>query len=504
MPNESNFMSEANKVKSRKSKVKNMKHTLILLSILFSTVTWADTQSYIPYKIKAQFIGGYLYPHDKSMIEPLTKGPMLGGEIAFEWGTDGSKDWHQAFNRPDIGMALQVIDLGNPDVAGQMIGVYPYINIPMVKNDVVSFNAKIGGGLGFATKPCDVAGAIADPRSIKDKAGDFNFAIGGPVNFAIAAGVNVEVKVHENVALTADLMYNHFSSASLSQPNAGLNMFNGYLGVKYLVESQKSKVQSQKSKVESQCEVTDESYNRVIDESYNCLIEEPSTIQRERSEQTNDSAIQHSRSELNSPNHRITESPFKRWSGEVILSGSAKKLYYQDTQYFGCASLNVEGYYHTCRQHRIGLGFDLFFDDAYRQTVAPNENGQYQWTNEYTKFKRTCTPDNALANKLRLGLNIANELTIGRVGIFAHVGIYLYDPIKNMEPGDKALNALNGKEEPIKKGLFYGYDIQKEDGWNYFRIGVKYHVTPHFLVNVSFKTHLQKVEFAEFGIGYSF
>jgi hypothetical protein len=478
MPNESNFMSEANKVKSRKSKVKNMKHTLILLSILFSTVTWADTQSYIPYKIKAQFIGGYLYPHDKSMIEPLTKGPMLGGEIAFEWGTDGSKDWHQAFNRPDIGMALQVIDLGNPDVAGQMIGVYPYINIPMVKNNVVSFNAKIGGGLGFATKPCDVAGAIADPRSIKDKAGDFNFAIGGPVNFAIAAGVNVEVKVHENVALTADLMYNHFSSASLSQPNAGLNMFNGYLGVKYLVESQKSKVQSQKSKVEG----------RVSGTSTSSVTETDSPT-----DQITDS-----------PNHRITESPFKRWSGEVILSGSAKKLYYQDTQYFGCASLNVEGYYHTCRQHRIGLGFDLFLDDAYRQTVAPNENGQYQWTNEYTKFKRTCTPDNALANKLRLGLNIANELTIGRVGIFAHVGIYLYDPIKNMEPGDKALNALNGKEEPIKKGLFYGYDIQKEDGWNYFRIGVKYHVTPHFLVNVSFKTHLQKVEFAEFGIGYSF
>jgi hypothetical protein len=244
--------------------------------------------------------------------------------------------------------------------------------------------------------------------------------------------------------------------------------------VKYLVESKKSKDQSQKSKVEGRISGTETETDSPTDQ----LTE--------------------------SPNHRITDSPFKRWSGEVILSGSAKKLYYQDTQYFGCASLNVEGYYHTCRQHRIGLGFDLFLDDAYRQTVAPNENGQYQWTNEYTKFKRTCTPDNALANKLRLGLNIANELTIGRVGIFAHVGIYLYDPIKNMEPGDKALNALNGKEEPIKKGLFYGYDIQKEDGWNYFRIGVKYHVTPHFLVNVSFKTHLQKVEFAEFGIGYSF
>ncbi len=449
--------------------MKKLLYTCII-GLAFALPTWANDSTYTAYKIKAQFIGGYLYPHDKSIIEPLTKGPMLGGEVAFEWGADGSKDWHKDFNNPDVGLALQVIDLGNPDVAGQMIGVYPYVSIPMVKNDIVSFNAKIGGGLGFATQPCDVAAAMADPRSIKQKAGDYNFAIGGPVNFAISAGVNLDVKVHKNLALTADIMYNHFSSASLAQPNGGLNMFNGYLGLKYLINKEitpNSSLLTPNSANPSTCSGTEE--------------EDPSTSSGTES-----------------------ESPLKRWSGEVIVSGGAKKLYYQDTQYFGCASLNLEGYYHTCRQHRIGIGFDLFFDDAYCQTVAPDANGTYDWTEEFTKFKRTCTPDNNIANKLRLGFNIANELTIGKVGIFAHVGIYLYDPVKNMEPADKSLDALNGKGEPIKKGLFYGYDIQDEDGWNYFRIGVKYHITPHFLVNVSFKTHLQKVEFAEFGIGYSF
>ena len=470
------------------------KYYLLVICLYTVLMAWSKPDAYTPYKIKAQFIGGYLYPHDKSLIEPLTDGPMLGGEVAFEWTTDGTKAWHNDFNRPDIGMALQVIDLGNPDIAGQMIGVYPYVNIPMVKNDIVSFNTKIGGGLGFATRPCDVMAARNDPRSIKNKAGDYNFAIGGPVCFAITAGVNVEVKVHRNIALTADIMYNHFSSASLFQPNGGLNMFNGALGMKYLVESRKSKVEFQSkpsaetSKLgyaEAQPEIMSEA-NKVESRVLGSVTE-------------TDSA-----SEIDSPNHQITESPLKRWSGEIILSGSAKKLYYQDDLYFGCASLNVAGYYHTCRQHRVGVGVDLFYDGAYKQTVAPNNKGEYVWTKEFTKFGRTCTPDETFANKLRLGINIANELTIGRVGIFAHFGIYLYDPIKNMEPADKALAALNGKGEPIKKGLFYGYDIQKEDGWNYFRIGVKYHITPHFLVNVSFKTHLQKVEFAEFGLGYSF
>ena len=66
---------------------------------------------------------------------------------------------------------------------------------------------------------------------------------------------------------------------------------------------------SEANKVASQCKVTDKSFNRLIDESYNCLINEPLTIQRERSEQINDSTSKRERSEFNSPNHQITASP---------------------------------------------------------------------------------------------------------------------------------------------------------------------------------------------------
>ncbi len=62
--------------------------------------------------------------------------------------------------------------------------------------------------------------------------------------------------------------------------------------------SRPKRVEGRKSKVESQCKVTDESFNRVIDESYNCLIDEPLTIQRERSEQINDSTSKRERSNL--------------------------------------------------------------------------------------------------------------------------------------------------------------------------------------------------------------
>ena len=441
------------------------KYILFILLMIATVASAAEVNtSFAAYKIKGQFIGGWIYPHDASIIKPITKGPVLGGEIAFELASDGSKQWQKDFNMPDLGFALQVLDLGNPEITGQMISLYPYINIPMVNSEKIRFNAKMGMGAAFATKPCDLDAAIADPRAIKQKAADYNFAIGGVFNFAISAGLNIEVPVHKNVSLTADVMYNHISSASTSQPNAGLNMFNGYLGVKYLFNEEK--------------------------------LLAPLVISGGTRENS---------SELDSP-LVCTEIPnsLKRWSGEVILSGGVKKLYYKDEKYFGTASLNVEGYYHTCHQHRIGLGLDLFYDGAYAQTVAQDTSGKYYWTRENTQFGRTFTPNNNFENKLRLGLNIANELTIGKVGIFFHFGLYLYDPVKNMEPGGEILQALNSGETPKKKGFIYPYDIDKEDGWNYFRIGAKYHFTEHFLVNLSFKTHLQKVEFFELGLGYAF
>ena len=470
-----------------------MKKYLLYILLLFCTALQAA--DFAAYKIKGQFIGGWIYPHDASIIKPLTKGPVLGGEIAFELGSDGSKQWQKDFNMPDVGFALQVLDLGNPEITGQMISLYPYINIPMVNSEKIRFNAKMGMGAAFATKPCDLEAAIADPRAIKQKAGEYNFAIGGVFNFAIAAGLNIEVPVHKNISLTADVMFNHISSASTSQPNAGLNMFNGYLGVKYLFnELGVRNCRTSESRSKTCFDYAERSRQSPLGNEElgvkDFAVTEPIDVLMTEGN--------------NSSDLKNEELKFKRWSGEVILSGGFKKLYYKDNKYFGTTSLNLEGYYHTCRQHRIGLGLDLFYDGAYAQTVTQDASGKYYWTDENTYFGRTFTPNNNFENKLRLGLNIANELTIGKFGIFFHLGLYLYDPVKNMEPGGDILTALNNGETPKKKGLFYAYDIDKEDGWNYFRLGVKYHITKSFLVNLSFKTHLQKVEFFELGVGYSF
>lgn len=421
-------------------------YTTIIICLLSYSSSLLSAKEYAPYKIKTQFIGGYIYPHDSDIITPLVKGPALGGEIAFELATNGTKDWHIEYNYPDLGLALQVIDFHNPEVMGEMISIYPYINLPLIKNKILNFNVKIGGGVGFCTAPTDLQAAINDTRSIKEKAEDYNFAIGSVFNFALSAGLNLDIKVHKNISICADVMYNHYSNASLAQPNAGLNLLNGYLGLKYI------------------------------------------PIYKE------------SPKELDS----IPSKPNKRWSGEIIISAGGKKLYYKDTKFFACASLNIGAYYQTCNKHRIGIGTDVFYDGAYIPTCFFDESSNsYVKDDTYTKYGRTFTTTNEFKNKIRCGINIANDLIIGNFMVGFQVGIYLYDPIKNMEPFEEAKETTeNGTT--LSRGIFYAYDIQNADGWNYFRISAKYKITKHLLANISFKTHLQKVEFAEFGLGYSF
>lgn len=432
------------------SKIQHLyKHLIPYLMIAFFATNLSANTTFVPYSIKLEGVGGYIYPHDVNIVKPVAPngGPSLGGQIAFEWHTDGSKQWHKDFNRPTIGVALQVIDLHNPRILGQMIAPYTYINIPMVRSKAVDFNFMLGGGFGFCTKPCDVVGAINDPRGLKgndptkNKAFDYNFIIGGPFTFNIQAGLNVDFHVHKSVDITLGIDYNHFSSGSLEQPNSGLNIFDGKLGIKYHIPNTRKEVKP-------------------------CVLD---------------------------------TTKLKRWYGEIIGSGGAKILYYKDKQYYGCASLNVGAYYRTCRQHRIGLGVDMFYDGAFTQTVRHNPSTG-KWEPVNTAYKKTFTTEDKFLNKFRVGLNITNELIIGKFILGFGVGIYLYDPIKNMEPYVDAEKAAT-EEKSLNRSIFYGYDPDTQDGWNYFRLSCKYYITKHLLASLAFKTHLQKVEFVEFGIG---
>jgi len=52
--------------------------------------------------------------------------------------------------------------------------------------------------------------------------------------------------------------------------------------------------------------------------------------------------------------------------------------------------------------------------------------------------------------------------------------------------------------------MIYPYNIEEEDGWFYTRASLQYAFTNHLFLSIGLKTHLQKAEFIEWGIGYRF
>ena len=173
----------------------------------------------------------------------------------------------------------------------------------------------------------------------------------------------------------------------------------------------------------------------------------------------------------------------RKYTFEIIASSGFRQLYYLDNKTFPIASFSLSVLRPITNYYRMGLGLDGFYDGAY--------DGN-------TKFKRTHIQSDELKNKLRGGISWQHELVFGRLTAGLHLGVYLYDPLKNLGPCDTNGNLIN---PTLRKPIFYTYDIELEDGWLYTRAALKYSFTEHLFFSLGLKTHLQKAEFIEWGVG---
>jgi hypothetical protein len=261
-----------------------------------------------------------------------------------------------------------------------------------------------------------------------------NGAIGSHLNVFLAGGLNIEIPLFEGLSLTADYAWNHISNGSIVQPNSGINMLNAYVGLKVF------------------------------------------------------------------PNFAVYTPPVKenkpdisrQINYEATLSGGVRELYYRDEgKKYPIASFSLAAYRPMANWYRMGVGVDVFYDGVFG---AVNSTDAGNTTD--TDFKKTYITKKKSANLFRAGVSWHHELMLGRLTAGFHLGLYLYDPIKNLEPFNDA------KDGNVRKGLIYSYNIDVEDGWFYTKAVAKYRITKHLFASVGLKTHLQKAEFIEWGIGY--
>ncbi len=394
------------------------KINLLFLFVLLLRLLQAQTSS--TYQIKAEYIYGNILKHT-THLNNLVKGPVQGGEIAMEWQTMGEKPWHQYYSFPKVGVALVALDLGNPEMLGQLLAIYPYLNLKIIDTDFFKLKLKGGAGMSFLNKRFD--NTATDLNDLNTG----NAAIGSVVNVYFSGGANIEVPILSGVSFTAGYNWNHASNGSFYQPNSGLNMLNATVGLTYFPNLKQYK----------------------------------------------------------SPEKAEIASLPQKLIVELIASGGARELYYKDNKIFPTGSLVLGVYRQLGNNFRLGLGVDGFYDGVYDGKNSPS-------------WQRTKITSDELKNKIRVGVSLQPEFVFGNFTAGMHFGLYLYNPLRNLEPYSQASAGT------LNKPLIYKYNIEKEDGWLYTRATVKYAFTKHVFVSLGLKTHLQKAEFIEWGLGYRF
>ena len=192
----------------------------------------------------------------------------------------------------------------------------------------------------------------------------------------------------------------------------------------------------------------------------------------------------------NSPlSHANTDS--KQWSVAVAATASGRQVYYKDQQTFLVSSMHAAAYWHAHPIFHLGGGIDVFYDGAYIPRT--------------TKFEKTNLAAAIPGDCWRVGISLQPTFVVGKFTAGLHLGAYLYDPIKELEPYQEAILSPTGR---IKRPIFYKYDVLKAgsagypDGWMYTEVVLRYHLPWHLFFQAMMKSHMTKVEFVSLGVGF--
>ena len=389
-------------------------------------------------------------------VDPFIKRPVLGGSFAVEFLPTGRWRSLRQWNNASIGVGASYFNLGNEAKLGSAFAAYGYMNQPFYNG--THFRVGLRPAVGIAAVTKRYSNTYEGDHKFQDHEGA-NWSIGSILNAYLAVDLYMDFPIKDGWEITLAGGWHHISNGSVMHPNAGYNIFGGELGVRYHPTVKDPLYQAPKTEVPK----------------------------------------------------KLYDGVDKPWAVEISATGGMKQNYYADNRngqrFFGVATLKAAAYWVPVSIFRIGGGVDAFYDGYYacvsdKYASLPENEGA-----TVTYFGKTYLKKSDVKNCFRVGISIQPEFIIGKLTAGLHVGFYVFDPVKNLEPYAKAETAdQNGK--PLKRDLFYGYDFSKasnyQDGWCYMQFVLKYHVIDHLFVQLGLKTHGVRAEFIDAGIGVDF
>jgi len=199
-------------------------HKLIWVLMLFiSSASFSQEQEkWSGTGIDANLLLGKMIKHTSKFTGVLPR-QSYALQLNFVKQTYGQKEWHQRRNFPQICLGFVFVDYNMPQVYGSVIGVFPNVQIPLVKWKKLEWVMNAGMGLGYATKPYE---RLPKPNLE-------NVAIGGHWNNVSPFSTDVRWQINQHLEVQTGMNFIHVSNASLQQPNLGINLWAAHVGIRY-------------------------------------------------------------------------------------------------------------------------------------------------------------------------------------------------------------------------------------------------------------------------------
>ncbi len=393
--------------------------------------------------VKFNFTGGKILPLSDNLKLTAQK-PTVGGELCLELPSWNSYPWQVYLNEPTLGVGVSFFDLGNKNVLGYTIATYPYMLFNCLTTDFFEIRYKVGIGLSFFNKRYGNCDTIAPYGSETT-----NIAIGSVVNSYLTTGFNLNLLIAKGFAAHIDVGYSHMSNGSILQPNGGINMVHASIGASYKIMPSKN---------------------------------------------------------YRPPIRKFQQIPYK-WNINTMLSFGTRQHFVYDTQRYMVGSIHVGATYSVNNWYAVGGGVSSFYNGSFVRQGLPQKSDKFPTDFvmsadeiaeqlKHTQYGRYFLRSDKMSNKFRAGIELNNEIRIGRVTALLDWGVYVYNPVRNAYTRPH-------KKYGWKRPLLYSYNLNYDDGWNYFRIGLRCRLYDNINVQISMKSHLNRAEMIEFGIGYN-
>lgn len=168
---------------------------------------------------------GFVIPEYSSFIL-LTDEPVRSGEVSIEKRLGAKNPWNAVYNYPTVGVTLFYTTLGNSEIHGSEIALFPFIRLPVFQSPKFNAGISLGLGLGYVTKTYD------------EETNPLNVVVGSNLNAHFQTKVDLRYQLSKELGIQTGLAFGHLSNANMAEPNIGINNGTVYLGLSYVLRNE--------------------------------------------------------------------------------------------------------------------------------------------------------------------------------------------------------------------------------------------------------------------------